>query len=160
MACDIISTRGALFVLWGVPTIDDVDRVIVALREAVRVAGEPVIYVTRVPMTQPAPSAEVRRHLDGLMPTLTQLFSSYHVVLEGDGFAAAVKRAVLLGLFQLSWRRKTFFVHAVVGEIPNSLEKRRVAAFNQLVIAAKADGLLDAAGPGAVRAARFANHLA
>jgi hypothetical protein len=160
MACEIISTRGAVFVLWGVPTIEDIDRVIATLRDAVRQVGEPVIYVTRVPVNQPAPSGDVRRHLDKLMPTLTQLFSSYHVVLEGDGFSAALKRAVLLGLFQLSWRRKTFFVHSVVGEIPSSLEKHRLAAFNQLVVAAKAQGLLDAEGPRSGREPAFANHLA
>jgi hypothetical protein len=54
---------------------------------------------------------------------------------------------VLLGLFQLSWRRKTFFVHSVVGEAPSVLDKRRLPAFNELVIAAKAQGLLDAEGP-------------
>lgn len=160
MACEIISTPGAIFVLWGIPTLDDVDQVVEALHEAVHEAGEPVIYVTRVPVNQPAPSAEVRRQLDKLMPTLTQLFSTYHVVLEGAGFGAAVKRAVLLGLFQLSWRRKTFFVHSLIEEIPVSLEKRRVPAFKQLVAAAKARGALDADGPRLERSADFASRPA
>lgn len=147
MTCDIISTRGAVFALWGVPETSDVDRVEEALREATRVAGEPVIYVTRVPVNQPAPSAEVRRYLDTKMPVLTELVSTYHVVMEGVGFTAAMKRGVLLGLFQLSWRRKTFFVHSVVGEVPSVLDKRRVQVFNDLVRAAKAEGLLDAEGP-------------
>ncbi len=158
MVCDIISTRGAIFVLWGVPAVEDMDRVATALRDAVHESGAPVLYVTRVPVSQPAPSAEVRRHLDELMPTLLQLFSTYHVVLEGDGFGAALKRAVLLGLFQLSWRRKTFFVHSLVDEVPASLEEGRLPAFHQLLVAAKAQGLLDADGPRSARQPAGANH--
>ena len=147
MACDIISTRGALFVLWGVPTNEDMDRIVNSLRAAVEQTGERIMYVTRVPVDQPPPSAEVRRYLDGLMPAFVELVSGYHVVMEGAGFAAAVKRAVLLGLFQLTWRRKTFFVHSSVDEIRGSLEPKLRPAMQALLDLAKSRGLLDAAGP-------------
>jgi hypothetical protein len=105
------------------------------------------MYITRVPVDQPAPSAEVRRYLDGLMPTFLELVSGYHVVMEGAGFAAAVKRAVLLGLFQLTWRRKTFFVHSSVDEIRVGLDPKLRSVVHALLDLAKSRGLLDAPGP-------------
>jgi len=149
MALDIISIRGAVFTLWGVPAKEDMDRIVDALEAAVRECGHPVIYVTRVPVNQPPPSSEVRGYLDELMPTITAAVSSYHVVLEGVGFAAALKRGVLTGLFQLSWRRKTFFVHSVVGEVPLGLERSLANTAYQLIEVAKVKGMLDADGPAA-----------
>jgi hypothetical protein len=32
-------------------------------------------------------------------------------LLEGTGFVAALKRGILAALFQIRWRRGTFFVH-------------------------------------------------
>jgi hypothetical protein len=43
--------------------------------------------------------------------------STYHVVRDGGGFGAAMKRGILTGIFQLSSGRKTFFVHAIVAEV-------------------------------------------
>jgi len=121
MACDIISTRGALFALWGKPTVQDVDRVWAALHVAVEECGYPVVYIARLPRNSPPPDAATRARLDELMPNIVSVCSSYHVVLEGDGFGAAVKRGILTGLFQLSWRRKTFFVHASVSEVARNV---------------------------------------
>lgn len=147
MACEIVSCRGAVFVLWGVPSTEDVDRIVLSLRAAVEQAGEPVVFVTRVPIDQPAPSAEVRRYLNESMPALLALISSYHAVLEGDGFTAAVKRAVLLGLFQLTWRRGVFSVHSRVADVPSVHEPKQRAATQRLLELARARGLLDASGP-------------
>jgi hypothetical protein len=147
MACDIISTRGALFVLWGAPTTGDVDRLIQSLSVAVEQAGEPVVFVARVPVAQPPPSTEVRRHMAELMPKFLPLLSSYHVVLEGAGFASAVKRAILISLFQLTWRRERFFVHANIQEVHHSLEPKLHPAVHGLFDLAKSRGLLDATGP-------------
>jgi hypothetical protein len=74
MACDLLSTRGALFVLWGVPAIEDMARIVQARRAGADEAGRPLIYVTRVPVAQPAPSAEVRKHLDRLVPVFLECF--------------------------------------------------------------------------------------
>jgi hypothetical protein len=123
------------------------DLIVDSLQAAVRECGHPVIYVTRVPVNQPPPGAEVRKYLDELMPTITKLVSSYHVVLEGVGFAAALKRGVLTGLFQLSWRRKTFFVHSVVGEVPLGLERSLANVAHQLIEVARVKGMLNADGP-------------
>lgn len=150
MACEIISTKGALFALWGRPTPEDMDRVRAALQTAADACGHPVVYVTRVPVNAPPPDAAARARLDKLMPGIISVCSSYHVVLEGDGFGAAVKRGILTGMFQLSWRRKTFFVHATVNEVaPNvGLEQRRaVAAILEL---AARRGLLSGPAPDAV----------
>jgi len=101
-----------------------------------------------VPAHQPAPSAEVRRYLGQLVPTLEEALSSCHVVLEGEGFAAALKRGVLTSFFLLGSRRETaFFVHSVVSEVPRGLERALAHVAHQLLEVAKARGLLDANGP-------------
>ena len=149
MACEIISTRGAVFALWGKPTPRDMDRVRDALQVAADECGYPVVYITRVPVTAPPPDSAARARLDQLMPGIVQICSSYHVVLEGDGFGAAVKRGILTGMFQLSWRRRTFFVHATVNEVARNVgpgQQRAVSAI--LEIAAKR-GLLSGPPPEA-----------
>src|SRR5689334_9069163 len=102
MACEILSCEGAVFVLWGkVTTNQDLDRVLDRLRLVCETTGHPVVYVTRVPPDAQPPEADVRAHLDAIMPEVVAQCSSYHVVLEGSGFINAMKRAVLAGLFQI-----------------------------------------------------------
>jgi hypothetical protein len=63
MACNIISTRGAVFVLWGVPTLEDLELVVIALKKAVdqccsfidghasrRAAAKPSASRTKIPL--------------------------------------------------------------------------------------------------------------
>jgi len=148
MAVDFVSVRGAVFALWGVPTKQDVDLLVGALQTEARACGHPVIYVSRVPAKQPAPSAEVRKHLAQRVPTIVESLSSCHIVLEGDGFAAALKRGVLTGFFQLNSRREPpFFVYSVVSGVPRALEGALASVAHQLLHLAKTRGLLDADGP-------------
>jgi len=77
------------------------------------------------------------------MPELVKFWSTYHVVLEGDGFRAAMKRGVLTGLFQLSWRRKTFFVHASTNQVANDVRPAERRALTELLDAARERGWLD-----------------
>jgi hypothetical protein len=144
MACELITTPGAVFALWGEPEVADIDKVRFSLETAAATAGHPVIYVTRVPVDAPAPNAQVRAKLDQMMPTLLKVCSTYHVVLEGEGFAAAMKRGVLTGMFQLSWRRKTFFVHAKVTEVATSVGFEQRPAVDKLLDSARVRGLLGA----------------
>jgi hypothetical protein len=150
MACEIITTPGAVFVLWGQPTPADMDRVAEALEKAAAACGHPVVYVTRVPVAAPPPGAAARARLNKLMPVIAQWFSSYHVVLEGVGFGAALKRGILVGLFQLSWRHRTFFVHSLVSEVPASVSAEVRPAVNELIRAATAKGLLSAGPPNSM----------
>ena len=111
------------------------DRVRAALQVAADAYGRPVVYITRVPVNAPPPDAAARARLDVLMPGILSVCSSYHVVLEGDGFGVAVKRGILTGMFQLSWRRKTFYVHASVSDIARYVgpeQQRAVAAILDL----------------------------
>ena len=142
MACEIVSTQGAVFALWGKPERLDFDRVIDALQSAANAVGHPVLYLTRVPIDAPAPDAEARARLSELMPGITAVCSSYHVVLEGDGFAAAMKRGILTGLFQLNWRRKTFFVHASVEDVAKHVTGNDQRALTAILRAAAANQLL------------------
>src|SRR5262245_59985532 len=117
MAVSIVSGKGCVFSVWGRPKKEDMDLVLKELRETAAASGRPVVYVTRVPVNAPAPDAEVKRHLDGLMRDVVAVCSTYHVVLEGKGFVAAIKRTVLSSLMQIGWRRGLFFVHAFTSEV-------------------------------------------
>jgi hypothetical protein len=150
MPCEILSTQGALFALWGRPTPEDINRVRAALQVAADACGHPVVYITRVPMNAPPPDAAARARLDELMPGIVSVCSSYHVVLEGDGFGAAVKRGILTGMFQLSWRRKTFFVHATVAEVARNVGPEQQRAIAGLLELAAARGLLSGPAPDAM----------
>lgn len=145
MSCEVISTQGAVFAVWGKPEIADMDRVLTEAEAAAKSCGHPVVYITRVPVDSPAPEALVRAHIERLMPTLLKACSTYHVVLEGDGFGAAMKRGILTGMFQLSWRRKTFFVHAKVTEVASSVPLDKRPAVARLLESAGRRGLLDSA---------------
>ncbi|MDF3065642.1 MAG: hypothetical protein K0R38_1243 [Polyangiaceae bacterium] len=144
MACQIVTTRGAVFVVWGRPSPADMNEVLAAVEAAAASCGHPVLYVTRVPVSAPPPDASARARLDEVMPSLVKACSTYHVVLEGEGFSAAVKRGILTGLFQLSWRRKTFFVHADSAEVGSALAEHCRATVQRLLTAAERRGLLSA----------------
>jgi hypothetical protein len=142
MACEIITGTRCLFSVWGVPVKTDVDRLLEQLRIAAHAAGGPVAYITRVPVDAPPPNAEVRKYLDTAMPTIVSLCSTYHVVLEGAGFVAAVKRAVLVSLFQVRWRNGTFFVHASAGEVLKAVPTADRPNVEALLQRAQLKGLL------------------
>jgi len=142
MACEFISTLGGVFALWGEPKISDLERVKAAVEAAAASCGHPIVYVTRVPVEAPAPDAQFRARLEQAMPSFVKACATYHVVLEGDGFGAAMKRGILTGMFQLSWRRKTFFVHAQVAEVASSVALEQRAVVTRLLDAADVRGLL------------------
>jgi hypothetical protein len=147
MACEIVSTRGAVFALWGKPAMTDFDRVKAALQVAADNHGQPVVYITRVPVKAPPPDTAARARLDELMPSIMGLCSSYHVVLEGDGFGAALKRGILTGMFQLNWRCKTFYVHANVNEVVGSVRPEHGGAVATILQVAGQRGLLSGPPP-------------
>lgn len=142
MAVNIVSGKGCVFSVWGKPKGEDMDLIEKELREAAIVSGSPVTYITRVPLNSPAPEPEVRRHLDSLMPKIVESCSTYHVVLEGKGFVAAVKRAVLNSLFQIRWKRGVFFVHATASEVLHAVPVAKVAEVKAVIERARVVGLL------------------
>lgn len=142
MAVNIVSGKGCVFSVWGKPKQEDMDLIERELRQAAAASGGPVTYITRVPVGSPAPEPEVRRHLDALMPKIVESCSTYHVVLEGKGFLAAVKRAVLNSLFQIRWKRGVFFVHAFPNEVLHSVTMAKSAEVKAVLERAKVVGLL------------------
>src|SRR5689334_22648335 len=103
MACQLVTSDGALFALWGKPTREDLDLVINRVEQMSRTSGRPIVFIARIPVDAPPPDAEVRRRLDELMPRMRSACSAYHVLLEGVGFVSAVKRSILAGLMQFGW---------------------------------------------------------
>jgi hypothetical protein len=156
MSCEIISGFGAVFSVWGEPSRADIDRVAEAMRTARANAGEQITYVTRVPMDAPAPEPEVRRRLDALMPMVVENCATYHVILEGGGFLAAVKRSVLVSIFQIRWRSGTFFVHSNCDEVLAAVSPSRRAGVEALLKRAREQGLLTVT-PGLTNQSRRRN---
>jgi hypothetical protein len=150
MACEFLTGDGVVYCVWGRPKIKDMNDLVMHLEAAVEAAGRPAVYITRVPVDAPAPDAKVRQYLNSLMPRITALCSTYHVVLEGAGFIAALKRGVLVSLFQIGNKRGMFFVHADVDEVVRSIQAERQLAVRALLIRADSRGLLRGRTPESI----------
>jgi hypothetical protein len=146
MTCEIVISKGAVFAVWGVASTQDVDRIIALAKANYEQFGEPVTYITRVPVNAPPPNASVRHHINDVLPSAMKYCSTYHVVIEGDGFVAALKRSVLIGITQLTQRRGTFFVHAHVDEAVRAVDKSAQSNVKELLRLASEQGLLQSNG--------------
>lgn len=142
MTCDIVRIRGGVFSLWGTPELSDVALLMREVAQAREESGGPILYLTRVPEAAPAPERDVRLEIDRNLPALIASCSSYHVVLEGDGFVVAFKRGVLTSMLQPFWRKRTFFVHASCVAVRGSLAPAELPAYEELLRVAGARGLL------------------
>jgi hypothetical protein len=147
MPCEVERCPGAVFAVWGQPTQADVVRVHEELKRAAHEAGHPIVYITRVPADAPAPDEELRNFLSAHLPTMTQSCSSYHVIMEGDGFVAALKRAVLTSLLQPIWKKKMFYVHARAEDVLPSLSGPGRTAAERVLHRADVLGHLSCAAP-------------
>jgi len=147
VACKIISSEGAVFALWGRPTFSDVDEVLSAVRSAANASGGPIVYITRVPTDAPPPEADVRQRLNEAMPDIRAVCASYHVILEGDGFISAVKRAILASLMQFGWQRDTFFIHAFAKQVSIKAARDHRESVERILYLAEQEGLLSASAP-------------
>lgn len=143
MACETIEHEGLFFALWGKPSKDDFDRILTGIRRVVEKTGKPTIYISRVPPGAPPPDAEVRRYVGQIMPEVLSSCSSFHVVLEGDGFVAALKRGVMLSIFQICRQRGTLFVHSTCEEVSRHIDEKKIASLNVLLRRARDLGMLD-----------------
>ena len=150
MACEFLTGDGVVYCVWGRPSIPNADQVLLHLESVVEAAGRPAVYITRVPVDAPPPDAKVRQYLNSLMPRIVGLCSTYHVVLEGSGFIAALKRGVLVSLFQIGNKRGTFFVHSDIDEVVRNISAERQLAVRALLIRADARGLLRGRTPVSV----------
>ena len=147
MACEIISVEGAVFVLWGKPTKQDMDRVADRVELIAKASNRPILYVTRVPTAAPPPDPEVRQYMNANMPRMIKVCSSYHVLLEGSGFVSALKRAILASLLQLGWRNGTFFVHENEKGVFAKVERGSRPDVEAILQLARSRGLLTAPPP-------------
>ncbi len=112
-------------------------------------AGRPIVYVTRVPTDAPAPDELVRKYLSANIASMVQCCSSYHVIMEGSGFMAAIKRGALTSILQPIWKKKVFHVHATANEVLRALAGDDRAAADEVLILADRRGYLDCPAPTA-----------
>lgn len=147
MACKIISSEGAVFALWGQATLADIDEVLNQVRSAAKASGRPIVYITRLPVDAPVPESDVRKRLDQAMPSIRAVCASYHVILEGDGFLASVKRAILASLMQFGWQKDTFFIHASAKQVASKAPREYRDDVEKILYLAEQQGLLSATAP-------------
>jgi hypothetical protein len=147
MAVRIVSCEGAVFAVWGKPTLDDVEIIVSRVRLIAQTSGRRIVYVTRIPVDAPAPEPDVRQRLNEIMPIARELCSSYHVILEGTGFLSAVKRAIVAGLMQLGWPRGTFFVHATYDAVPPRVQWENRRDAEAILALAQSRGMLTGPAP-------------
>lgn len=141
MACEIVKRPGGIFVVWGVPSAEDMERVLLELTEAAAANGGKAVYITRVPVGAPAPDGVARARFNAVLPELMARVSSYHVVMEGTGFVAAFKRATLTTLLQPFWRRKVFYVHATCEDALSQMDDTFYVIAQDLLRTAEERGL-------------------
>jgi hypothetical protein len=150
MACEILQSAGAVFTVWGKPERSDMARVLHEVTRAAEQHRGPVVYVTRVPQNAPTPDGTARRDLAAVLPLMMKACSSYHVLLEGTGFLAAVKRGVLTGLLQPVWQARVFFVHPDATTLLARVPPNDRDNVTRLLDAATRRGLLEGDCPSSV----------
>jgi hypothetical protein len=129
-------------VVWGAPLQPDIEQVVQAIHSARLEYGAPVLYIARVPKEAPAPDRNTRKLIDRALPEFLANCSSYHVVMEGEGFFAALKRSVLTSTLLPSWRRRMFYVHAHCSDVGPAVTAPEQTACRQLFELAQQQGLL------------------
>jgi hypothetical protein len=142
MAAEFINGDGVVFCVWGVPERNDFDQLRQELLTSYAKVAGGVVYVARVPADAPAPDAPVRSYLNAMIPSFVPLFCSCHVVLEGSGFMAAMKRGVLVSLFNIGKQRNMYFVHSSTADVEWKVPVNRQAALRRVLTKAEATGLL------------------
>jgi len=142
MACALLAGENVVYCVWGNPRINDMLTLLDCVRSTAKSSGRPIVYITRVPVDAPAPNIEVRNFVNSIMPELACLCSGYHVVLEGTGFRAAIKRGILIALFQFGRKRHLFHVHATIDDVPAYVPIQDQGAVVRLLGLAKEQGLL------------------
>lgn len=147
MACEILVGIGAVLTVWGRPHRSDMGRVLTTVREEACSYGRPVVYVTRVPLNAPTPDAKARQDLNELLPHMMEACHSYHVILEGHGFMAAMKRGALTSILQPFWKKRVFYVHAAAQEVLDHVDGDERANTSELLRLATRRGLLRCASP-------------
>jgi hypothetical protein len=130
-------------VVWGTPELIDVERVVLQLQCRFDKTHERLLYVSRVPVGSPAPTPEVRRLLSSRMDVFLRLCAGFYIILEGDGFSSAVKRAVLTSLFFVTLGRGTLHVYSTTDELrANVTEEWRSEVGRLLSLAGQEDLLV------------------
>jgi hypothetical protein len=147
MAAEFMNGDGVVFCVWGTPTKSDFDQLLQQMRVSSAKVSGGVVYVARVPTNAPAPDAHARAYLNSLMPTIVPLFCSCHVVVEGDGFLAAMKRGILVSLFNIGKQRNMYFVHSNTAEVVSKVPNERKPAVTLILRQAEASGLLSCPPP-------------
>jgi hypothetical protein len=94
----LLSSQGSVALLqWGVPVMEDLERVIEDVRRLRDEVGPPVL-VLFIPEGSSPPAADVANRMVRRLPELARQRRSLHQVFAGAGFSVGFKRSVLTGM--------------------------------------------------------------
>ncbi len=120
MASEIVRTGRVMFVLWGTPERGDFET-IAAQARALHDARGPFVFITRVPAGAAAPPDGIRKEVSRCMSLLFERCASYHGILEGSGFTASAKRAVVATLLLMTPHRGKLHIHPKVEDVASAV---------------------------------------
>ncbi len=143
MTCATGIVERVYLVRWEVPAAEDVQRILTEVANHHVRVGKKLYFVAVTTPESTAPDDATRRALGENLPKLLEWCESLHLVIEGKGFSATVRRAVAAGLFMVSGKRKSMFVHE---DIWAALEMTDYKARKYDIVAlARSRGILAAA---------------
>jgi len=143
MTCATGIVERLFLVRWDEPVPSDVHRVVTEVGTASERLGQKLYFIAVTPANSKPPDEPTRRVFAANLPRLLERCESLHLIIEGTGFSSTVRRAVAAGLFLVSGKRKSMFVH---DDIHAALEMTPYASRKlEIVTLARSQGILQAA---------------
>ncbi len=121
MSCSIDTSGSVALVVWDVPEVADLGRILRVMDRLRTDAGTRCPLISRIPDGSAPPDETVRKQFIAQMPRLVEHCSALHAVVEGSGFMATVKRCAVSSISLATGLRQFLFVHANAAAIPATL---------------------------------------
>ncbi len=121
MSCSIDTSGSVALVVWDVPELVDLGRILRVVEQLRADTGRRCPLISRIPDGSSPPDERVRKEFIAQMPRLVEHCSALHAVVEGSGFMATIKRCAVSSISLATGLRQFMFVHARAAAIPATL---------------------------------------
>jgi hypothetical protein len=112
-----LTIRGpVLYVSWKGLRPGDLDTIRGEITKLRQRRSVPVAYLSRIPGSGGVFGADERRVLGEFLASLVEDCASIHHIIEGEGFLAGARRAIVTGMALATSRPRIFHTHATVAE--------------------------------------------
>jgi hypothetical protein len=113
----LLTIRGpVVYVSWKGLRLGDLEAVRAGITSMSRRRSGPVVYLSRIPGSGGAFSEEARQALTDFLIALVAVCAGIHHIIEGEGFLAGARRAVVTTMAQATSRPRIFHTHATFAE--------------------------------------------